>query len=312
MVDREPVGDVVVARAGSSGVELTYEMVFNIASLFAWGLGTGFTWREFAILQRWLYKDGADPVEQQIADAWNGTAQCVIRLFARGDGEQALAARDRIAEEVRAHEFGHGDGAKGGCPIVLAWAAQIDSLNRTRVASGTVPLTAQAASAYAEAAIVTACWQLTGRIERPSEQLVTAACRLLIGSWEAWSDPGDVPAVPLRWQHALWSRPGAAQWAQWVAQFEREPIGPALAAAMLPEYRQIWMEVQAARAAASADGADFQPQTVPGWPSRQPIWHDGSIESSAPSLSDPPEHWHAYHQQLMHPETARYPAEPYA
>ena len=75
-----------------------------------------------------------------------------------------LAARDRIADEVRAQEFRHGDGAKGGAPIVLAWAAHLDSLSRTRVASGAVPLTAQAATAYAEAAIVSAVWQLTGRI----------------------------------------------------------------------------------------------------------------------------------------------------
>jgi len=85
LVDRE---QLVVSSAGPSGVELTNEMVFNIASLFAWGLGTGFTWREFAILQRWLYKDGADPVEQ------------------------------RIAGEVREREFGHGEGARRGSPIV--------------------------------------------------------------------------------------------------------------------------------------------------------------------------------------------------
>ncbi|HET8755308.1 MAG TPA: hypothetical protein VFM58_04830 [Solirubrobacteraceae bacterium] len=309
MQHREPAGDVVVARAGPSGVELTYEKVFNIAALFAWGLGTGFTWREFAILQRWLYKDGADPVEQRVAERWHRSAQCVIRLFARGDGRRALAARDRVAREVRDHDFGHGEGAKGGSPIVLAWAAQLDSLARTRVASGALPLTAQAASAYAEATIVTACWQLTGRLERPAEQLVTAACRLLIDSWSAWSQPGDVPAAPLRWQHALWSPPGTAPWANWVAEFEREPIGPALAAALLPDYRQIWMAVQAARA---ERGADFQQQTVPGWPSQQPIWHGGDSATPAPPPSDPPVHWHAYHRQLMHRETARYPAEPYA
>ena len=305
----EPVsaGDVVVARAGPSGIELTYEKVFNVASLFAWGLGTGFTWREFAILQRWLYKDGADPVEQRIADAWHRSALCVIRLFARGDGKRALAARDRIAGEVREREFGHGEGAKGGSPIVLAWAAQIDSLNRTRVATGAAPLTAQAASAYAEATIVTAVWQLTGRLERPSEPLVTAACRLLIDSWGGWSEPGDVAAAPLRWQHALWSPPGTPAWERWVAEFEREPIGPALAAALLPDYRQIWIAVQAQRAARAAD---FRAQTVPGWPSQQPIWHRTRTETSAPPLSEPPVHWQAHHQQLMHAETARYPAEP--
>jgi hypothetical protein len=308
MRDREPAGDVVVPRAGPSGVDLTYEKVFNIAGLFAWGLGTGFTWREFAILQRWLYKDGGDPVEQRIAERWHRSAQCVIRLFARGDGRRALAARDRVAREVRDQEFGHGEGARGGSPIVLAWAAQLDSLARTRVATGAVPLTAQAASAYAEAAIVTACWQLTGRIERPAEQLVTAACRLLIDSWSAWSHPGDVATAPRRWQHALWSAPGAAPWADWVAEFEREPIGPALAAALLPDYRQVWLAVQASRAEHSTD---FHQQTVPGWPSPQPIWH-GDTEATAPPLSDPPAHWHDYHEQLMHEETAKYPAEPYA
>jgi hypothetical protein len=303
---------VVVASAGPSGVELTYEMVFNIASLFAWGLGTGFTWREFAILQRWLYKDGADPVEQRAADGWHDTAQCVIRLFARGDGERVLAARDRIAGEVRAEDFRHGEGAKGGAPIVLAWAAQLDSLSRTRVATGAFPLTAQAATAYAEAAIVTACWELTGRIEPPAEELVTAACRLLIDSWDAWSDPGDIADAPLRWQHALWSRPGAATWERWVAEFELEPIGPALAAALLPDYRTRWIGLQASRAAASEHGADFRPQTVPRWPSQQPIWHGAGTETSAPSLADPPEHWHGYHEQLMRRETVKYPAEPYA
>jgi hypothetical protein len=311
MHDQESAGDVVVARAGESGVEVTYEMVFNIASLFAWGLGTGFTWREFAILQRWLYKDGTDPVEQRIAADWDHTAHCVIRQFARGDGERALAARDRIADEVRDQEFGHGEGAKGGSPIVLAWAAQLDSLSRTRVATGSVPLTAQAATAYAEAAIVTAGWRLSGRIERPAEQLVTAACRLLIAAWSAWSDPGDVADAPRRWQHALWSGPGAAAWAQWVADFEREPIGPALAAAMMPDYRQNWIAVQAGRAAAAERGADFQAQTVPGWPSQQPIWRGRRSEASPPSLSEPPPLWHAYHQELMYRETAKYPAEPH-
>jgi len=306
MTEPEPAGDVVVARAGPSGVELTYEKVFNVAALFAWGLGTGFTWREFAILQRWLYKDGADPVEQRVADAWHRSAQCVSRLFARGDGKRALAARDRVAGEVRDREFGHGESATGGSPIGLAWAAQLDNLSRTRVATGAVPLTAQAASAYAEAAIVTAAWQLTGRLERPSEQLVTAACRLLIDSWGGWSEPGGVAAAPLRWQHALWSTPGTAAWAHWIAEFEGEPIGPALAAALLPDYRQIWMAVQADRA---AHRADFRAQTVPGWPSRQPIWHRAET-SSPPPLSAPPLHWQAHHQQLMYAETAKYPAEP--
>jgi hypothetical protein len=312
MVDREPAGDLVVARAGPSGVELTYEVLFDIASLFAWGLGTGFTWREFAILQRWLCKDGADPIEQQIADGWHREAQCVIDLFAHGDGERALSERDRIAGEVREHQFGHGSGAKGGCPIVLAWAAQLDNLARTRVASGVIPLTAQAASAYAEAAVVTACWRLSGRVERPDERIVTAAYRLLIATWSAWTDPGDVPAAPLRWQHALWSPPGAATWARWVAEFEREPVGPALAAAMLPDYRQIWIEMQAARAAAATErGEGFRAQTVAGWPSRQPVWYAvGAGRSAPPALSDAPAHWHEYNRRLMYRDTTAYPAEP--
>ena len=97
-----------------------------------------------------------------------------------------------------------------------------------------------------------------------------------------------------------------------MAAFEREPIGPALAAAMLPDYRKRWIGLQASRAAASEYGADFRPQTVSGWPSRQPIWHGPSTETPAPSLADPPEHWHGYHQPLMRRETAQYPAEPYA
>jgi hypothetical protein len=308
MVKREPADDLVVGRAGPSGVELTYEMLFNIASLFAWGLGTGFTWREFAILQRWLCKDGHNAVEQQAADAWHHDAQCVIDLFAHGDGERALTERDRILRELRAHQFGHGDGAEGGCPIVLAWAAQLDNLSHTRVASGAVPLTAQAAAAYAEAAVVTARWQLTGRVERPDERIATAAYRLLIATWSAWTDPGDIPAAPLRWQHALWSRPGAATWARWVADFEREPVGPALAAALMPDYRQTWMAVQAARADAAAD---FHPQTVAGWPSRQPVWYaDRAGSSEPPAISAPPAHWHAYNQRLLYPDTTEYPPEP--